>query len=188
MIGLYAILGEHRSDAETLKVLVRRIADDPRLSVKIMGFGGGGELKNKGAKHLKNYARLGCTRFVVCHDADGPDPLATRDQVEARVIRPSGLGSCCVVVPVQEIEAWVLADIAAVTKIFSGWRPEPISNPEGIKDPKEFLKRLSDEGVSRPRYSHATHNPRVANHLSLELLEKKCPSFRPFASFVRAAS
>lgn len=183
---MYAVLGEHRSDAETLKVLIRKIARKPHLNVKIKGYEGGGELKRKGAKQITLFAQLyGCSRFVVCHDADGPNPTKKRQEIEELVTGPSGQqASCCIVIPVQELEAWVLADIGAVTHIFTGWKPKPIKNPEAIASPKEYLEKLSSDGASRPRYSHAVHNPRVAAHLDIQRLRRNCPSFMPLVDFV----
>ena len=37
---MYGILGEDKSDAETIKVLVRRLADDQGLTVRTKGYGG----------------------------------------------------------------------------------------------------------------------------------------------------
>ncbi len=182
---MYGILGEHRSDAETVKVLVRRLARNQDLSIKIKGYEGCGELRKKGARQLQAFAALGCSKFIVCHDADGPDPARSRSAVEREITGPAGVTPFCIVIPVHEIEAWILADIQAVTRVFTGWRPEPIANPEGIAKPKEHLERLSAEGLSRPRYAHATHNPRVAAYLDVDLVLSVCPSFVPLAAFVR---
>jgi hypothetical protein len=58
---------------------------------------------------------------------------------------------------VYELEAWILADIAAVTKIFTSWLPQPISGiPEAIPDPKEHLIRLSKQ-ANEPRIRE--HSP-----------------------------
>ncbi len=94
-------------------------------------------------------------------------------------------GPYCVIVPVQELEAWILADIQSVSKVFTSWRPQPISNPEGINSPKEFLEKLSRAANHKPRYAHAVHNARVAEHLDIDILMTKCPSFLPLANFVR---
>jgi hypothetical protein len=100
------------------------------------------------------------------------------------LVNAAGFPETCVLIPVQEIEAWILADIQAVTKIFSGWLPDEIHNPEAIPSPKEHLEALSRQANRRPRYSHAVHNPRVAQHLDLEKVYRKCPSFRPLKDFV----
>ncbi len=92
---------------------------------------------------------------------------------------------CCIVIPVQELEAWILADIECASKVFPSWKPSPIHNPEGISKPKEHLEKLSRDSKQRPRYRHAIHNEQVAKHLDLEKVARKCPAFTVLAAFVR---
>lgn len=70
----YAVLGEDRSDAETLRVLIRKIAGNERLTVKMKGYDGCGELLRKGARDLDEFLNQGYDRFVVAYDADRDDP------------------------------------------------------------------------------------------------------------------
>jgi len=183
---VYAVLGEHASDALTVKVLMRRLSGNRSISIKTKGFQGGGDLLNKGAKQLNLFKSLGCDQFVVCYDADGPDPEPRRIKVMQKVVAPSGLAqSCCVVIPVQEIEAWILADIEAVTNVFRSWCPGPFDRePEREPKPKELLERLSRLNGKKPIYAHATHNPKVAEHLDLERVRKRCSSFEGLCKFI----
>ena len=76
---MYGILGEDKSDVATLRVLVRRLAQDESLPVSGKGYSGAGELLRKAAKQLNLFKALhSCERFIVCHDADGPDPEPKR--------------------------------------------------------------------------------------------------------------
>ena len=185
MSDVWAVLGENRSDAETLKALLKLIKRDERITVRTKGYDGGGELLRKGARQLTLFAGLGCTRFVVCHDADRHNPRAVYQRVTAQIVRPSGLSSSsCVVVPVQEIEAWILADIRAVNRIITSWTPPEIPDPESIDSPKEYLNRLSEGSNRKPRYDHATHNPAVAKYLNPAEILRKCNSFREFYEFL----
>jgi len=183
---LYGIIGEDQSDVETLCVLIKRIADDSSITIKRKGYDGCGQLLTKGARQLQLFHGLGvCKRFVVCYDSDRASPAKRRQELIDRVIGPSGLqGPFCALVPVQEIEAWILADLAAVTKIIKGWTPtKVIHHPETIADPKELLEKMSRE-FQKPRYAHAVHNPRIALHLDLEQVLQKCPSFEPLHRMV----
>jgi hypothetical protein len=182
---VYGILGEDDSDVATLKVLVRRLAGNDSLPVKVKGYGGCGEMLRKGAKQLQLFSKFDCNRFIVCHDADGHDPAPKYKLVQDRIVRPSGIErDCCIVIPVQELEAWFLADIECVTHIFKSWKPVTILNPESIPSPKEHLEKLSRDSKQRPRYSHATHNERMAKHLNLDTVGRKCPAFRALGGFV----
>jgi len=181
---VYGIIGEDRSDVATLKVLVKRLAGNPRLTVKTKGYGGSGEMLCKGARQLALFKSQKLDRFIVCHDADGPDPEPKRQLVMQRIVRPSGLKKgCCVVVPVQELEAWILADIECVANVISSWRPQAVDNPEGIPSPKEYVEKLSHDSKRRPRYIHAVHNEKMALHLDLDKVAAKCPAFQELVSF-----
>ena len=79
-----------------------------------------------------------------------------------------------------------LADIESVDRVCTGWRPPPvpIRQPEHINSPKEHLEKLSRDSRKKPRYSHATHNPRFAEYIDLAKVYRKCPSFRPLRDFI----
>jgi len=44
---------------------------------------------------------------------------------------------------------------------------------------------LEPDAKHRPRYTHATDNQQVAKYLDLDIVYKKCRSFRPLADPVR---
>ncbi|EDN72911.1 hypothetical protein BGS_0398 [Beggiatoa sp. SS] len=189
---MYGVLGEDKSDVATLKVLIQRLAREENVSIKTKGYNGCGEMLTKGGKQLKLFAKLGCNRFIVCYDADDDERENRYQEVVKRIIKKSGLTGLkteeiiCIVIPVQEIEAWILADIEAVTHIFQNWHPKPISNPESIDSPKEYLEKISRDSKKRLRYNHATHNEKVAQYLDLEKVFKKCPSFNPLKELVES--
>jgi hypothetical protein len=182
---VYGILGENESDVATLRILVRRLADNPQLKVLKKGYSGCAEMLRKGARQLRDFQYRNCRRFIVCHDADGFDPEPKRREVQNKIIGPSEIRSnFCIVVPVQEIEAWILADIECAVKIFSSWHPSPVSNPEGIQDPKEYLERISKVN-KKPLYIHTIHNEKMAGYLDCRKVRQKCPSFKLLAEFVQ---
>lgn len=172
-----------------MKVITRRLLKHDSISIKQKGYHGCGELCTKGARQIRLFADQGVKRFIVCMDADGADPKPAHDRVLECVIRPSGVSDAsCIVVPVQELEAWILADNEAVACVIPSFKFSACSNPESVASPKEYLERLSRQGRSRPLYSHATHNERVAEHLDLERLWRVCPSFRCLYEFVSGAA
>jgi hypothetical protein len=184
---VYAILGEDDSDVDMLFALVRRIAKNPKLSIKKMGYCGCGELLTKGARQIRAYQKVGCKKFIICYDSDDSKPISRYQEIVDKIIKKSGVDAeFCALVPVQEIESWILADIGAVTKIISSWVPDKeIISPELIKDPKEYLEGLSRAKNLKPRYTHATHNPQIAEHLDLEIIIKKCSSSLPLFELVQ---
>ena len=181
---MFGILGEDKSDADTIDVLVRRLLKTPNLKTRKKGTMGFGNLIKQGAKDLNVFDKLGCDRFIVCHDSDGADPNEIENRIKREVIDKSDVTTgVCILVPVQAIEAWILADIQAVTKVFTSWTPAPISNPESQPQPKTYLKRLSRSANGSPRYAKTSHNPKIARHLDLNKLAAKCTSFRRLRDF-----
>jgi len=183
---LYGIFSEDKSDFETLKVLIQRLAIDEKIQFCGKGFNGCGELLKHAWRNLKSQADMGCTRFVIAHDADQRDFRDVQRDLVDKIIKPSGIKkSICLLVPVQEIEAWLLADVCAASNLFKGWMPKPEPNPESIARPKEYLEKLSRVASGSPRYRHAMHNPQLAKHIDLVKVSKSCPSFRPLETFVK---
>jgi hypothetical protein len=184
---VYGIIGEAKSDAATLKVLVQRLAKNSSLTIRTKGYAGCGQMLRDGARQIRQFADDGLTRFIVAYDADNHSPAKRREQVMREIVRPSRVNEdiCCVVIPVQEIEAWILADVGAVQHVLSSWKTKSISqSPESIENPKEHLARLGRGGGKKPFYDHTTHNVLVAEHLRLDVVRRKCPSFATLSEFV----
>lgn len=182
---MYAIIAEDDTDVATLKVIIRRLAKKDNLHIKGRGYNGCGEMLNKGGGQLAAYASLGYTKFLVCYDADCV-PAAKRHSVAYNsIIKKARLrGNWSIIIPVQEIEAWMLADLDAVEKVVKLSNVKPIDNPEKIKRPKEHLRDLSIRSNHKPSYRYTVHNQQVAKHLDLSVLSKKCPSFQKLVRFV----
>lgn len=184
---MYAIIGEHQSDVDTISQIVRRIVDDASILIRGKGFDGSGELLKRGASQLQLYRDLNYSKFIACYDADGGCPANKKQELIDRVFVPSGIQkNCCVaLIPIHMIESWILADIGAISKVIKNWRvTKEIKNPESIRYPKKHLEELS-EIHHKPRYNHVTMNPAIAKHLDINTVFKRCPSFRPLHEFVR---
>lgn len=181
---MYAVLGEGQSDADVLKVLIRRLADNERMPVLARGFNGGPSLLRDGVKAIRALITQGARRFVICHDADGPETTPIERKLRETIVTklPGGIVTC-IVVPVQEIEAWFMADPACFTTIITGFEPPVVGQPERVATPKEHLVRAAKR--TGKRYEPPLHNEALARHLDLATLERRCPSFKPLADFVR---
>lgn len=182
---MIAVLAEHESDARSICAIVRRLRTGASVRLKPKGYGGCGPLLNKGARDIRNLARSGYQQFLICHDADAISPADVVNRIRHRVVDPSGQGCVCVVVPVEEIEAWMIADEAAIESAIPTCRLPAQANPEAIHRPKEWLSRKSRDARSRPLYVPMIHNPKVAEHIRFEVVESKCPSFRAFTDCLR---
>ncbi len=187
----FAVLGEDKSDVESLAAIIKKLfggkTENPNISVKGKGFGGCGELCKKGAGAITSFLRDDhSTRFVICHDADGPNPKPARNKVMNMIVKPAGLNKSnnkLILIPVQEFEAWLIADEEALATTIQTLQIKAVSEPERQESPKEWLidkSRKRREASYFPR----THNSKIAKELNLDKVAKKCPSFRPLVEFV----
>ena len=198
MRPFHGVLGEDDSDAETLAILIRRLREARGLRpirIKPFGYEGCAQLLRRGATQLTAWEKVGCVRAYVCHDADrgipgrreAVSPEERTEIIQKQIIRASTVKiPCNAVVPVQEIEAWMLGDIANLGELFHWCRGLPQHvNPESINDPKEHIIRLSrNPQTGKTRYHPPTHNPVMAQSIDLGLLLQRCPSFVALAQFV----
>ncbi|QEH39172.1 hypothetical protein OJF2_77840 [Aquisphaera giovannonii] len=188
-MAMFAVLAEDRSDVDSLVVLIKRIRGVENATILKKGFSGCGELCRKAGSHVRDFAEKGATHFIVCHDSDGNPPAEVRKKVrESIAARTAVPEDCCIVVPVQELEAWIIADEEAIKKAIPSLSIKPVARPETVPSPKEWLVDESRRGRSRPLYVPTIHNAKVAAHLDLKKVEKKCPSFSDLVAFVGGTS
>ncbi len=181
---MLAILAEDISDAEVLMHLVRRRRNDT-LPIKTKGYGGCAQLCRKGGRDVRTWVSRGVTQVIVCHDADRHPPQEIREKVLAAVIRRAAFaGSFLIAVPVEAIEAWMIADERAISRAIPSLKIKARRSPERIPDPKEWIIRESRTRGSRPLYVPTVSNPAVARHLRFDVVVEKCPSFRAFLDWL----
>lgn len=185
---MLAIFGEDQTDHETLKIIARKILRDDSLAIKGRGYSGGEELLRNANRDIGVLQSMGWKAFVICIDSDSNTVQDRLKEVQDKISSPLNTSDkLAVVVPVEELESWLLADMAAVGKLFTGWKgcsSIEHSHPEHIKSPKENLRKLSEKGQARPRYADTKDNAKIARHLCLKTLHRKCPSYRVFEEFI----
>jgi len=173
-----------------LQILIKRLAKDNSISIKGAGFSSCTVMLNKGANVLNLWSqKKEYSKFIICYDRDKETAQKRYEEVIAKIIKPAGIkkaeNSICILIPTEEIEAWILADIKAVSKVIPSWQPKnDYPNPEDILNPKETLTRLSRINKPKPLYSHNTHNEKVMVYLDLSIVKSKCPSFAELVNFV----
>lgn len=188
----FGIIAEDNSDCDTLKVLVKRLSGDSKPRFTTKGFKGGGNLMKFGDRELRQFKdKKGCNRFIICHDADGPPSKVAGKYQEMvkKVVKPASVydneNNVCILIPVQELETWILADHNAIKKVIKKWsHKQNYNQPEQVANPKEVIEKASRISGKRPLFTHALHNTKVAEHLNLEIVKKKCPSFAVLADFI----
>jgi hypothetical protein len=182
---MFAVLAEDSSDADSLEVLVKRISGIQNQKVFKKGFNGCGELRKKSHRFVVQFSIWGAKRFIICHDSDGTNPATIRRSVMADLRKKfRGQLDLVIVVPVEELEAWIVADSEAVKRVIPSLSIRNVKDPESLHRPKEWLRDESARGRSTPLYIPRIHNAQVVHFIDLSKLEMKCPSFRPLKQFV----
>jgi len=116
--------------------------------------------------------------FVILVDADGE---AGREKSLQEWT--SDLGACAIGVAVQEFEAWLVSDQAAVQRSL-GAEFAAAPDPEGMR-PRE-AKRLLDDAITRSGKPASQVRMALAGLLSLALVAKRCRAFKAFFENLRA--
>jgi hypothetical protein len=187
---MYVVIAEASSDIDCLKILIRNLANNKSIPIEGKGFGSCGDMLNKGAKLLSFYGKQKeCHKFIICYDRDKDSAQQRYEQVISKIIKPAEIKKSgnliCILIPTEEIEAWILADIKAVSKVFSSFQPKKeFLHPETITNPKETLESLINKDKQRPLYTDTSDNKQIMEYLDLEIVKKKCPSFAELANFV----
>lgn len=182
---MFVVLAEDDTDFQTFKVIIRRLLGDAGITIKGRGYDGCGDMLNKGARFLAALNPPENFRCIVVHDCDGVGAEERQKQVVQRIFAPAKVrAKCGVVVPKEEVEAWILADLDSLSAVIPNWKsPLNYARPEEIRNPKEQLHRLARDAKSRPRITEA-NNPKLASALRLDIVASKCPSFQSLVDVV----
>ncbi len=120
------------------------------------------------------------------HDSDGGDAKKLREELE-KLIWDVNTKLKVILIPVEELEAWLLADPKAIQQVFSMRNEPKISKrPESIPNPKEFLAQIVQKG-SKANFLNTIHNKKIAKEQKLQSLDR-CPSFNPYPEFLTEAN
>ena len=150
-----------------VEVIIRQSEDSARLMRRFPGF-----------LEEFRYVKAGSNvdKAIVIRDADRRRPAELVKRMEGKISNRRYPFPVELLVVVEELEAWLLADeiaIEAVTRI----RPQPVANPERLNDPKNRLRRvLSDASTA--------YTPEIARKIAatsrVDVLKARCPSFARF--------
>lgn len=179
----YGLIAEDASDIEVIKMLAKKISGKNISSSYFVGKGCG-PIKKKAVGWCKAFETKGCKHILLVHDRDRNDAKKLMKQL-TEVLEVAPQASKVVVIPNEELEAWLLSDHLAIKtalKLRKAIKEE--HHPESISSPKEYLGaavwKVSEKTVT---YINAVHNPMIAEHIDISRIKKKCPSFGPFADF-----
>jgi len=181
------IIAEDESDVDTLKELIARITGKSNLSYKRFVGRGCGKIKRKCSDWAKQLQLRGCNVLILIHDLDSNNIQDLKLLLEKN-IKPNPIRHSYICIPIQEMEAWILADPASIKKSFNLKKsPKITGNPETIDSPKETLGRLIRTFSDNSKvYINTKHNTVLAKNLNLNTVKTKCKSFSGLYEFVSA--
>lgn len=112
------VIAEDASDVEVIKVLFSKYAPANTFSVKKFVGNGCGKLQGKCRAWAANLVTAGCDHVFVFHDRDRHDLDQLKKTLRAKLPN-NEFPKSVVVIPVEEIEAWLLTDMEAIKGTFS---------------------------------------------------------------------
>lgn len=180
------IIAEDLSDIEVLKKLARKLTGKTLPYAHFVGKGCG-SIKRKTPGWCKVFSIKGCTDVLLVHDLDRNSAKELRTSLQT-ILRNSTTLTHAVVIPEEELEAWLLSDEQAIKEALNLPKPiNPVHHPETVKSPKEALvKSVWSVSQRRIRYINSVHNTLIADKINVEKIKNKCPSFNDFAKFFGA--
>ncbi len=176
------VIAEEQNDIDVLYQLTCKLVAENSFSFhKFIGHGCG-KLRRKCKAWGKNLIWRGCTHLVVMHDLDGGDESKLLKELNQAIESLSCDGSL-ILIPIQEVEAWLLCDASALKEVFNmKKKPKVPAEPERIRKPKEHVRDLVQRSCGK-YYVNTIHNAKIAAEIGITSL-KACGSFRPYRKFL----
>ena len=176
------VIAEEENDVEVLYEITCKLISENTFSFKKFIGHGCGKLRRKCSPWAENLIRRGCNHLVVIHDRDNNDETTIRRCLDNSV-KDKGFIGYIILIPIQEIEAWLLSDPSALKQAFKMKKnPKVPALPESVNNPKEHLKKLI-WNTCQKRYINTIHNKRIAAEIRLNKLNV-CMSFHPYPNFI----
>jgi hypothetical protein len=182
MVLKIGVIAEEQNDVDVLYELTCKVIPENNFSFsKFIGHGCG-KLRRKCKAWSKNLILRGCSHLVVMHDLDDNNENRLRKELE-KILVDTGFTGHLILIPIFEIEAWLLFDMLALKETFSMKRnPKVSQHPETIREPKKYLRDIV-LNICNKHYINTIHNKRIANAISINKLSG-CRSFSPYPHFL----
>jgi hypothetical protein len=176
------IIAEDNSDVEVLHEIAKAILHPKKFGIKRFVGNGCGRLRRKCRAWAANLVRQGCPWIIVAHDQDQYDESKLRHELE-QVIAPVNARASVVLIPIREIEAWLMYDSHALRLAFNGGSNLRVpGDPESIYDPKKALRDLIWRAYKKD-YVSTIHNGKIASKIDCSRL-RKSKSFARYPAFL----
>jgi len=154
-----------------VKVIGRKCGNKVRLMQRFPGF-------LQEFRYIKGGPNA--DKALVIRDADNKDPRELISRMQSKLSNRNYRFPVKLLVVVQELETWLLADENAISAV-TGKRAPIVRNPEKLSSPKEKLQKI----LSGARISYTPEVARkIAASAKVETIESRCPSFKKFREAV----
>lgn len=121
-------------------------------------------------------------KAIVIRDAHGKNPEDLKKKMKDKISSRNYPFEVKFMVIVQELEAWLLADEEAISKVTQKPMARIKEDLESINDPKEKLKEI----LSQSKISYTPSVARnIAKESNLDKIQSRCSTFREFYKAVR---
>jgi len=183
----FGIIAEDKSDVDSARILIHRIANNNHIGIKNWVGEGCGRINRKCLDWSTDLKKRGCSRLILIHDLDRKDLNCLKQKI-MESLNPCPIKLHLICIPIEEFEAWLLSDPEAIkTSMNLKATPNVKSPPETINSPKEHLGELIRRASGGEKiYINTDHNTRICEALSIYRTLNRCPSFVPFYNFVKA--
>jgi hypothetical protein len=176
----FGIVVEGPCDELVLRELLPRcLGADCEIESRAWGTNGG--VTRKFCNSLNEFKYLGIDKAFVVRDSDGKDPSVLKADMQARIGSRQYPFPVNLIVIVQELEAWLLADEGAISAVTSRPVPRQPDPIEAIASPKERLKRLLSPTVV---YTKEVARSIAAAIVDIGRVADRCPVFKTFWNLV----
>jgi hypothetical protein len=184
MSKLIGVIAEDKSDVEVLEEIASKVASRRTFAIKKFVGYGCGRIANKCQAWARNLQLQHCSSLILIHDLDQRTLPQLQQEIQA-ALNTSPIATHIIVIPVREVEAWLLADHAAIVDALNlRNKIGKISNPEAILRPKERLRDLIWlKSGKRKHYVNTVHNRKIAACAKIQNL-RRCNSFVPLETFL----
>ena len=187
MTSKIGIIAEDISDIEVIKLLAKKLTGKTISAHHHVGKGCG-PLKRKTPAWCRVLFTKGCSRVLLVHDRDRNDASQLRKTLED-ILANAPQQVKIVVIPEEELEAWLLSDTSAITKAMKlKSKISVIHHPETITSPKEYIhQQVYKASQNKIIYVNSVHNKLIAQEINVALIKQRCPSFKQFEDFFTTA-
>lgn len=178
----FGVVAEDNSDIQVITELIAKYLPRNSFCVKHFVGKGCGKLKNKCSAWVKNLSTQGCSHIFIFHDLDRNKEDELRAELRKK-LEDCNFDNHLIVIPKEELEAWLLSDTAAIKKTFNITQDiKPLGDVETIPSPKEFLQKLVKK-LSKKTYINTIHNSKIATNIELNKLTA-CDSYLGFDKYI----